>query len=488
MCKKLIYSILLLAFGLVASAQPAARIVNPDSLTWQLYQHGSWEELLKTGRQLNRQGIDYYYLRMRMAVAALETQHYDDAAGQLHKALDFSPRDLQARRLLVLARRYSLLHAEAGKIFSDLPENQQTNLGIKPGFRLLSAHADVGISRTNLGIADNFEALAGMAGYYGSQSGLKASGLWDAGLWMQLKPGWMLYGGFQSLGYNFSQNFAYLEPELKLERVEVNGNYKDFYYRIDTKPTVFDARIYTIQRTIYAQSRYALSDNLQLVASAGMSRVQGEYPLVVVDSIRFTDTARLDLNSGLATMFSVDVPFAKVETKLWRTTDYRIALGAVAHFGRVSPGVGVHLGRVNDTSIIQLQAGYTWRLTGNAKTWQQTEVFALGGSKSLRPALKIAAGHWFGTSTQLSASVITGHLNGMADQWGYVVFNHRDRLDLFGEGVLMQKITPKVYFSLRYRYSKSRMKSEQLDENLRLNVTYKDLFSNGIIGGLIWNL
>lgn len=484
----MIYTVLLSALGWVVSAQPAARSVNPDSLTWQLYQQGRWEELLKTGRQLNRQGIDYYYLRMRMAVAALETQRYDDAVGYLRRAMEFSPRDLQARRLMVLARNYNLMPAEAGRVFNGLPEIQQTDLGIKPDFRLLSVHTDVGISRTNLNIADNFEALAGQSGFYGSQSGLSQSGLQDAGVWMQLRPGWLLYGGFQSMGYNFEQNFAYLEPELKLERVELNGNYKDFYYRIDAKPTVFDARIYTLQRSFLAQSRYALAYNVQLVASAGMSKVHGEYPYVITDSIRFTDTARLDLNSGLATLFNVDVPVAKVRTKLWRTTDFRLALGAIAHFGRISPSVGMHFGRVNDTSLLQLQAGYTWRLRGNSITWQQAEVFVLGDSKSWRPALKIAAGHWFGTSTQLSASVITGHLNGMADQWGYVVFNHRDRLDLFGEGMLMQKIIPKVYFSLRYRYSKSRMRSEQLDENLKLNVTYKDLISHGFIGGLIWNL
>lgn len=488
MCKKLIYTILLLAFGLVASAQTAARSVNPDSLTWQLYQQGRWDELLKTGRQLNSQGIDYYYLRMRLAVAALETQHYDDAAGHLHKALDFSPRDLQARRLLVLARRYSLLHTEAGKVFAGLPQNMRTDLGFKPGFRLLSLHADAGFSQSNLSLPDNFDALAGEAGFYGSQSGLSESGLQDAGAWMQLRPGWLLYGGFQRMGYNFGQNFAYLEPELKLDRVELNGNYKDFYYRIDSKKNVLDARINTTQRTLYVQSRYALTDKLQLVASAGMSRVQGTFPLIIADTVRFTDTARLDLNTGLANLFSVDVPVAKVRYKNWRTTDYRFALGATAHFGRISPSAGLHFGRVNDTSLLQLQAGYTWRLTGNAKTWQQTEVFALGESKSFRPALKIAAGHWFGTSTQLSASVITGHLNGMADQWGYVVFNHRDRLDLFGEGVLMQKITPNFYFSLRYRYSKSRLRSEQLDENLKLNVSYNDLISHGFIGGLIWNL
>ncbi len=488
MFKKLFYTGLLLVAGWVASAQPALRSVNPDSLTWQLYQQQQWIELLKTGKQLNRQGIDYYYLRMRLAVAALETHRYDDAVAHLHQALNFNPRDLQARRMLVLARRYSLMPAEAGKVFAGLPENQQSDLGIKPGFKLIALHADAGISKTNLSIPDNFSTLAGEAGYYGSQSGLKESGLLDVGAWMQLRPGWLLYGGFQSMGYDFAQNFAYLEPEMKLDRVEINGTFKDFYYNIVPKPIVFDARIYTLQRTFYIQSRYALTDNLQFVASAGISKLNGEYPYLLTDSIRFIDTARLDLNTGLATLFSVDVPAAKASTLLWRTTDFRLVLGGIAHFGRISPAAGVHFGRVNDTNIVQLQAGYTWRLMGNAKTWQQTELFLLGNDKQLRPALKLAAGYWFGTSTQLSASLLAGHLNGMADHAGYVVFNHRDKIDLFGEGVIIQKITPVIYFSFRYRYGRSRMKNEQLDENLQLKVSYNDLISHGLIGGLIWNL
>ncbi len=468
-------------------AQSWSRSLNPDSLSWQLYQQGRWDDLLRTGRQLHRQGVDYYFLRMRLAVAAIETHKYDQAARHLSKALQFNPSDPQARRLLVLARQYSLMPTEAGAVFAKLPESQRNDLPIRSGFGLLTAHVDVGNTISNHKTSENFETLAGEAGVYGSQSGLTSSGVADAGLWMQLKPGWMLYAGAQHFAHIFGQNYAYLNPKMKTDRVEINGNYKDFYYRIDTEPTVFTSGASVVQNTAYLQMRHAPAHHIMLVASAGISKLEGEYPYAQEISKTFTDTARLDLNTGLATLFSIDVPAIRVSNTLWQTTDYRFVLGGVMHFGGVSPGAAIHLGRVNDTSILQLQLGYTWRVAGNARTWQQTEIFLLGTRGSLRPAVKVSAGQWLGRKTYLSAVAIAGHLNGMADQWGYVTLNHREKIMLFGDATFYHQLIPRLGINIRYRQSRSFYLEEQIDNEQQLQISAKSLTSHGIIGGLIWN-
>lgn len=487
MFKKLLFSLLLLFLALASQARDQLKGVNPDSLTLKLYQQGRWEALLQQGRLMNRQGIDYYYLRMRMAVAAFETARYDDAATHLQKALKFSPRDFQARRLLALARQYSLMPAEAGKVFSSLPENQRQSLNFKTGFNLLSAHADVGLNQTNLKLAKRFETLSGKARLYGSQTGLHSTGIIDAGLWMQLAPAWLFYGGVQRLEHNFQSNFAYLEPELNVDRIVLNGNFKDYYYRLDSKPIVRNSTAAVQQNNAFMQLRHALSHRLQLVASAGISKVYGEYLFAKTDTLHFSDTARLDLSTGQATLFGVDIPVARFGYEIWRTTDYRLALGGIAHFGRISPMAGLHWGRVNDTTHFQLQAGYNWRPWGNAGTWQQAEVFLLQTGGTWRPVAKIAAGHWFGLKTYVNATLLFGHLNGMADQWGYLTFNYRDKTNLFGEAALMQQINSHLFLNLRYRFVESTMRIEQLDQDFKLSVFTKTIFSHGFIGGVIWN-
>lgn len=469
------------------TAQPVMHAINPDSLTWQQYQQGRWDELLRTGRQLNRQGIDYYFLRMRMAIAAIETANYDLAVKHLQKALYFNPRDLHATRYLVLARQYSLMPAEAGALFTRLPDNQRQGLQLNHGFALLSAHMDAGHTFTDHKASEDFGTLAGDAGLYGSESGLSSSGMADAGLWVQLRPGWLLYGGIQSFTHNFGQNYAYPTPELKLDRVELNGTYKDYYYRIDSPATVFTARASVKQNSAYVQLRHAPAHNILLVASAGISKIEGEFPYSKATTIRFTDTARLDLNTGTATLFSLEVPAAGIDYALWHTTDYRFALGGMIHFNKISPGAGLHVGRMNDTSLIQLQLGYTLRPSGNAATWQQTEVFLLEKQGNRHAAVKIAAGHWLGTKTHVYATVLAGRLNGMADQWGFITFNHREQCNFFGEAAVVQQLTPKLGISIRYRHGKSYYLKERMDDKQQIEIAGNRLTSHGFIGGLIWN-
>ncbi|MBK9291906.1 MAG: hypothetical protein IPM52_09805 [Bacteroidetes bacterium] len=487
MFRILIFNILGLICLLPAHAQRYTPGRNADSLSWELYQQARWDELLRTGRKMNRAGIDYFYLRMRMAVAALETGRYDAAATHLNKALHFNPYDRQAQRLLVLARTYSLMPAEAGAVFARLPVDQRDGLPLQPGFAPLSAHLDLGQNLTSLKLSRDFNTLTGNPGIYGSQSGLRESSLADAGLWMQLSPGWLLYGGIQRMTHIFEQNFAYLEPALKPDRVELNGNFKDFYYRLDQNPVVHDARNITLQNTIYFQLRHAPSHRLSLIASGSLTKLASEYSYAFTDTIEFSDTARLDLSSGLATLFSVAVPKAKIAQNIWQTTDWRITLGAQLQLGKTSLMSGIHLGKVNDTSLMQLHGGYLWRPSGNARTWQQTELMALRISGQWRTAIKINAGQWLGSKTSISATLLTGQLNGMADQWGYLMLNHRDKITLFGEASLTQQITRPLFLNMRYRYGKSVSFGEQIDDNGQLIISGKPLISQGIIGGLVWN-
>ncbi|MCA6073449.1 hypothetical protein [Fulvivirga sedimenti] len=72
--KRLLF-ILLLLYPVLAPAQESYRYF--DSLTYQQYVQHQYRELLSTGRKALKAGYDYYYLRMRMGIAAYELDNYD---------------------------------------------------------------------------------------------------------------------------------------------------------------------------------------------------------------------------------------------------------------------------------------------------------------------------------------------------------------------------------------------------------------------------
>jgi tetratricopeptide (TPR) repeat protein len=77
-------------FTVVASAQD---FKATDSITYKLYLSGDWKELINTGNEAIKSGIDYKYLRQRLGVAYFSLGNYHDAASQFSKALKFDSYD-----------------------------------------------------------------------------------------------------------------------------------------------------------------------------------------------------------------------------------------------------------------------------------------------------------------------------------------------------------------------------------------------------------
>ena len=63
----------LLIFPALVSGQ---QVQNADSLTYALYQQQQWDELIRTGTDAIRAGVDHFYMQMRVGIAFYSTQNY----------------------------------------------------------------------------------------------------------------------------------------------------------------------------------------------------------------------------------------------------------------------------------------------------------------------------------------------------------------------------------------------------------------------------
>jgi tetratricopeptide (TPR) repeat protein len=89
---------------------------NVDKRTLDLYLGASWKELIHTGEAAIRQGMDYYYMRMRVGIAAYETKDYSRAVRHFRKALEFNSADDTAREYLFFALNFYGRDLEAGRV------------------------------------------------------------------------------------------------------------------------------------------------------------------------------------------------------------------------------------------------------------------------------------------------------------------------------------------------------------------------------------
>lgn len=83
----------ILCWRVSAQAQQTMNSALVEDSTYNLYRTQNWKQLVKTGKSLTHQHYDYYYLRMRMAVANYALHRYGSAAAQLAKAEKFNSGD-----------------------------------------------------------------------------------------------------------------------------------------------------------------------------------------------------------------------------------------------------------------------------------------------------------------------------------------------------------------------------------------------------------
>ncbi len=124
--KKLI-TILLIVLPTLVTAQ--ATFQYYDSLTYAQYQGKEYRHLLVTGNEALKAGYDYYYLRMRVGIAAYELEKFDQAVRHFSVAGDFSMDTSVAEYIyysLLRAGRMDemrLFYCEHVKYLPDIQEN-----------------------------------------------------------------------------------------------------------------------------------------------------------------------------------------------------------------------------------------------------------------------------------------------------------------------------------------------------------------------------
>ena len=109
-----------------------------DSLTYQYYLAGKWNELIKTGEEAIRNQIDYKRLRQRLGYAYFMKADYYAAMKQYEAALVFDKTDLDTRAYLYYCGLYTGSESYARYQASMLPEITQKYLDVK-AFKIVDA-------------------------------------------------------------------------------------------------------------------------------------------------------------------------------------------------------------------------------------------------------------------------------------------------------------------------------------------------------------
>ncbi len=101
--------------------------ITLDKQTYDYYLKGDYKSLKKTGNKMLSQGIDYYYLRLRMGILAYNNKKYSTAVKHFNKALAFSSWDTISKEYIYYSYLFSGRKADANLYLESIPWDKRNN-------------------------------------------------------------------------------------------------------------------------------------------------------------------------------------------------------------------------------------------------------------------------------------------------------------------------------------------------------------------------
>ena len=71
-----------------------------DKQTYDYYMNGDYRNLKRTADTMLSQGMDYYYLRMRLGILSYNNELYSSALKHFNRALEFNSGDTLSREYI----------------------------------------------------------------------------------------------------------------------------------------------------------------------------------------------------------------------------------------------------------------------------------------------------------------------------------------------------------------------------------------------------
>jgi len=211
--------VFIFCFPILLNAQNKIDYQSIDSSTYIQYINKDWKSLIQTSKLGLKNGIDYYYLRMRKGIAEFELENYFKATADFNKALALNEYDKTAKSY----RYFSLLNSGkktmAYKFSNQFSNNQKNELKIN--IKTVDDLTFFG----GYSLSDNYRKngslnlLAGDTATYGEQLLMGDQMYFHLGTSLNLSPTFSLYASLSYLNIDKRERFQYLLKDEVIEQV-----------------------------------------------------------------------------------------------------------------------------------------------------------------------------------------------------------------------------------------------------------------------------
>lgn len=418
-----------------ASGQTMQNDRKVDSLTYKLYEQGAWKALIKTGNEALDQGVDFYYLRMRIGLACFYREQYRLAAGHFRQALQFKDGDPFAGDYLHKSLEWGGMEVEAAWLSKMMPAtdsvvNPVTNLSFFYG-KAFSGNMD----------AIDALDLDGESNIYGEVTGNGNMSYFHAGATFAPLKHLRWFAGYTNLMVD------------KHQRVIMDGK--------DTLDHAYNLR----QHLFAARLPIRIGEQLQLIPT--------------IDLITGTETPLLVSFDTLTYTY-------QWEKKKFNYTNHILGLKVFKDWPLVS--LGAALSKSNFQSSDQWQGSLMAGIypAGNLNLYAFSTLSFLLENNNVNLHFKQTAGGKVLPRLWLQGSMHFGQLKNAHDESSLLVFNTFGEVVSRSTATAMILISEKIIFHLDYSFMKHKdnyLEYLDFDTYIWNTFTYNN---HHIMGGIKW--
>lgn len=425
-------------------SQENSNLIKTDSITFALYEKQQWSELIEVGEAAIKNGIDFYYLRMRLGIARYEQHNYRHAVPHFEKALVFYPSDQLATEYLYYSFLFAGRKSDSRRITPLLNETTKTKMGIKKSLFLEELYFEGGPAFSNISnLEENWKNPAAADTIYSSTTYFKGYNYFHGGVRLNILPNLSIYQGYGQLNATAQQNIRDFNMEYEpFERVARQDDY-------------------------YANIEYVLPKSFKITGAAHFLWIEYDRRDASYDQI------------GTLTFDTV----ANSED------DYVLSLSVVKEFSFGSIDINGTYGRVFNDTVSQLGASFIYFPFGNINFYGTTGIVKYWDREGNRTILTQEIGGRIFKNIWIEGNATIGQLQDYAEKNAFVIYNAPEEINNKYEAVLIYAAPKHLEISLRYRYlvrESGTIIYTSFDKDQKPEITKTQYPFHSIIGGIKW--
>lgn len=431
----------------LASTQDYNNFYTVDKETYQLFVDKDWDLLVAKGNLAIKNGLDYYFLRMRLGIAYYEKNNYIKASRHFKKALEFNEGDPVALEYLYYACLFTGKEARASLLSKDFNDTlrEKTGTSVKKIVSNVNAEYLYNNSLTDKIISNPDE-------YFPEE-----------------------FLGYQIVTRNFHNfNLSASHPVGHIFNLFHGYTYlhkTNFYHYNDGINIVNNPEYAVRQHQYYITLNTTFRGNWEI--SPSIHILTSYYPLISSISTGGPGSQRVNYITG---------------------NDYGLVTGlsVLKSAGLIDIRFASHYTYLNDKEHIQDLLGFTFFPLGNLNLYMGGDIASnveLISNTKIQPVFNLFLGFSLFGKIWMEFSGTTGKMENFSESNGYYVYNSLDAILQKGNVNVLIPITQKgssIYLGSKVARYESHLYSFTESADNQSNKIHYNNFS--IYGGISWKL